>query len=455
MAIKFKEMAEGALFPLRIYTVSELTAHIRDILEGEFPEVLVEGEVSNLRIPLSGHVFFTLKDQKSQLKAVIFKTQTRFLKFELENGQHVLCWGRISVYEPKGEYRLVVDYMEPKGLGALQLAFEQLKRKLEAEGLFDPSHKRPLPLLPQRIGIVTSPRGAVIKDMLNVLKRRFENLHIVIYPVRVQGEGAAEEIAEAIDYLGKSGLVDVIIVARGGGSIEDLWAFNEEIVVRSIFRCPVPVISAIGHETDYTISDFVADLRAPTPSAAAEMVVKQKEDLREKIHLLHKRLCNAIRHILSLKEEKLKSLEKNLEDPRKKLKDLMRHTLNAEKRLVKNMLFIIERKTQILNASCKVLLTHTPQKRCELLKYKLFSLTSRLKRGVISQIKIKESNLKLLAGKLNDVNPLTILSRGYSITWLLPRNVIVKNAAQVSIGDRVRIVLAKGELECLVKDKRE
>ncbi len=448
-------MVERALFPLRIYTVSELTSQIRDLLEGEFPEVLVEGEVSNLRIPLSGHVFFTLKDPKSQLKAVIFKTQTRFLKFVLENGQHVLCWGRISVYEPKGEYRLIVDYLEPKGLGALQLAFEQLKKKLEAEGLFDPSHKKPLPLLPQRIGIVTSPKGAVIKDMLKVLKRRFENLHILIYPVRVQGEGAAEEIAEAIDYLGKSGLVDVIIVARGGGSIEDLWAFNEEIVVRSIFRCPVPVISAIGHETDYTISDFVADLRAPTPSAAAEMVVKQKEDLREKINLLHKRLFNAIKHILTLKEERLKRLEKNLKDPRKKLKDLFRHTINAEKRLIQNMLFIIERNSQRLNVSCKLLLTHTPKRRCELLRDKLFSLTSRLKKGIILQIKTKENNLQFLAGKLNDVSPLTILSRGYSITWLLPHNVLVKDAAQVSIGDRVRVVLAKGELECLVKGKSE
>ena len=262
------------LMPERhIWKVSELTVRIRDLLEGAFRDLWVEGEVSNFRAAQSGHLYFTLKDEKSQIRCVCFRDQVRGLKFRPEDGLHVTVRGSLSVYEPRGEYQIYVTHIEPVGLGALQLAFEQLKKKLAAEGLFDAGRKKPLPVLPRCIGVVTSPTGAAIRDILRVLKRRFPNVHVSLYPVKVQGEGAAAEIVRAIRHFNRGSVVDVLIVARGGGSFEDLWAFNEEIVARAIAESEIPVITGIGHETDFTIADFVADLRAPTPSAAAEIVV--------------------------------------------------------------------------------------------------------------------------------------------------------------------------------------
>jgi exodeoxyribonuclease VII large subunit len=247
--------------PLRyILTVSELTQEIKDLLEGQFSEIWVEGEISNLRIPPSGHIYFTLKDEYSQIRAVLFRMQSRTLRFGLGDGLHVICRGRVGLYEKRGEYQIILETIEPKGVGALQLAFLQLKEKLEKEGLFDAARKKPLPLIPQKLGIVTSPTGAAIRDMLNIIHRRFENIHILLYPARVQGEGAALEIAQGIEYFNEQTDVDVIIVGRGGGSLEDLWPFNEEKVARAIYHSRIPVISAVGHETDYTIADFAADL---------------------------------------------------------------------------------------------------------------------------------------------------------------------------------------------------
>ena len=263
----------------RIYSVAELSLEIRNLLERQFPDVWVTGEVSNLRAAGSGHLYFTLKDETAQLRAVCFRNQARYLKFKPQDGLAVIARGRLSVYEARGEYQLYVEFLEPAGLGALQLAFEQLKQKLAAEGLFDPARKKPLPMLPRVIGVVTSPTGAVIRDILRILHRRFRNINVLIYPVKVQGEGAAQEIAQGIEYFNRQAPVDVMIVARGGGSLEDLWAFNEEVVARAIAASKIPVISAVGHETDFTIADFVADLRAPTPSAAAELVVRRKQDL--------------------------------------------------------------------------------------------------------------------------------------------------------------------------------
>src|SRR5436190_1447180 len=257
----------------RVFTVTELTVRVRDLLEAEFVEVWVEGELSNCRVWNTGHVYFTLKDRAAQLRAVIFRSALRYLKFKPADGLRIVARGRVSVYEPKGEYQLVCEHMEPQGLGALQLAFDQLKARLQEEGLFDAARKRPLPALPRKIGIVTSLDGAAIRDIIKVLGRRYANAHIVIRPARVQGDGAAVEIARGIRAIGRVAAVDVVIVGRGGGSIEDLWAFNDEGVARAIAACPVPVISAVGHESDVTIADFVADLRAPTPSAAAEIVV--------------------------------------------------------------------------------------------------------------------------------------------------------------------------------------
>src|SRR5712691_8736350 len=279
-------MAERAVF-----TVSQLTERLRAVVEEQFPAVWVEGEISNFRVFGSGHAYFTLKDEAAQVRGVLFRTRVRRLRFEPGDGQHVLAFGSLEVYAQRGEYQLVVELLEPRGLGALQLAFEQLKQRLGAEGLFETARKRPLPPFPRKIGVVTSPSGAAIRDILRIIGRRFAGLHIVLAPCRVQGEGAAEEIAQGIVGLNRLGGVDVIIAGRGGGSLEDLWAFNEEVVARAIAGSKIPVISAVGHEVDVTIADFVADLRAPTPSAAAELVVREKQaivdglaDLRHRLH---------------------------------------------------------------------------------------------------------------------------------------------------------------------------
>ena len=293
----------------QILTVSELTAKIRDLLENDLPEVWVEGEISNARVWNTGHLYFTLKDGASQIKGVMFRSALRYLKFKPEDGLHVVVRGKISVYDPKGEYQIVCEHMEPQGSRPLQLAFEQLKKKLAAEGLFDPARKRPLPALPRRIGIVTSIDGAALRDIVRVLRRRYPNAHLVIAPTRVQGEDAAGEVARAIRKVARIEAVDVIIVGRGGGSLEDLWAFNEEVLARAIAASPVPVISAVGHETDFTIADFVADLRAPTPSAAAELVVRRKDEFFAHIDRLGERLDAAMRHRLRRLESRLHALE--------------------------------------------------------------------------------------------------------------------------------------------------
>jgi exodeoxyribonuclease VII large subunit len=308
--------------PLRyILTVSELTQEIKEILEERFPEVWVEGEISNLRIPPSGHIYFTLKDDTSQIRAVLFKMQARTLRFAPEDGLHVVCRGRVSLYEKRGDYQLILESMEPKGIGALQLAFVQLKEKLEKEGLFDPARKKPIPMVPQKVGVITSPTGAVIRDMLHILNRRFENLHILLYPVRVQGEEASREIAEAVKYFNQRTDVDVIIVGRGGGSLEDLWAFNEEAVARAIYHSKIPIISAVGHETDYTISDFVADLRAPTPSAAAELVVRDKREIKNVLHYLRGRLENEVVQMFQEYRTHLSHLVRIFREPEKKVEE--------------------------------------------------------------------------------------------------------------------------------------
>ena len=295
-----------------IYKVSELTSHIKIILEGSFPHIWVEGEISNFKSPLSGHFYFTLKDNRSELRCVFFKGNNEKIRFDIKDGIQVISYGRISVYEKQGLYQLYVSRVEPKGIGALQLAFEQLKERLFKEGLFDESRKKPIPVVPDRIGIVTSPTGAAIRDMLHVLKKRFTNVKILISPVKVQGDSAREEIAIAISDFNKLGNVDVIIVGRGGGSLEDLWPFNEEIVARAIYNSKIPVISAVGHEIDWTISDFVADLRAPTPSVAAECVIAKKGELTERLESLEKRLKAYPLEIMREYEQRLDDIEGGL-----------------------------------------------------------------------------------------------------------------------------------------------
>ncbi|MBM3817802.1 MAG: exodeoxyribonuclease VII large subunit, partial [Acidimicrobiia bacterium] len=296
----------------RVYTVSELNGHIRAVLEEAFVEIWVEGELSNCRVWNTGHMYFTLKDEAAQIKGVIFRSSLRRLRFRPEDGIHVVARARVSVYDPKGEYQIVCEHLEPEGLGALQLAFDQLKQRLAREGLFDERRKRPLPALPRKIGVVTSLDGAAVRDIITVLRSRYANAHIVIRPARVQGEGSALDIARALRAIAKVTGVDVVIVGRGGGSIEDLWAFNEEVVARAIGGCPVPTISAVGHETDFTIADFVADVRAATPSHAAELVVKSKDDFYGRIDRLAHRVHAALRARAQRSESRLRTLDARL-----------------------------------------------------------------------------------------------------------------------------------------------
>src|SRR5512143_565096 len=384
-----------------ILTVTQLTSQIKNLLEGTFPDVWVEGEISNLSIPQSGHAYFTLKDELSQVRAVLFRSSQRFLTFTLQHGIQVICRGRVGVYEPRGEYQLIVDYVEPKGVGALQLAFEQLKERLDKEGLFALDHKKPLPALPRRIGIVTSPTGAAIRDMLRVIKRRHPNMHILIYPVPVQGAEAAPSIVEALRYFNSERNVDVVIAGRGGGSLEDLWAFNEEAVARAIYSSSIPVISAVGHETDYTIADFAADLRAPTPSAAAEMVVEREDTIREGIRTLEARLVRSVNRTLELARARIRESSRLLGDPRRRLEQYS-------------------------------------QRVDELLHCVALELRHRLSR--------ERAGLTAMTSGLDHLSPLGILSRGYSITRGLPAGAILKNAADVRSGDLIGTRLHRGEV---------
>ncbi|HWR73149.1 MAG TPA: exodeoxyribonuclease VII large subunit [Nitrospirota bacterium] len=393
-----------------ILTVTQLTGQIKDLLEGNIPDVWVEGEISNLTIPQSGHAYFTLKDERSQVRVVLFRSSQRYLRFTLQHGMQVICRGRISVYEPRGEYQLVIEYIEPKGVGALQKAFEELKARLEKEGLFDPGRKRPLPLLPRRIGIVTSPTGAAIRDILKVIKRRHPRMGILIYPVPVQGPEAAPAIVEAIVYFNRERNADVLIVGRGGGSLEDLWAFNEEAVARAIVSSSIPVISAVGHETDYTIADFVADLRAPTPSAAAEMVVESEESFREQVGSLESRLFRDMRLVTERLRALIREKSRLLIDPRRKLQQIAQRT---------------------------------------------DEFVHRMTVGMLHHLRRDRSRVRELAAGLDHLNPLAILSRGYSVTRKLPAGTILKDASSVGPGERILTVLHEGEIVSKVEQTRK
>lgn len=393
-----------------IVSVTQLTAQIKNLLEGTIPDVWVEGEISNLTVPQSGHAYFTLKDEQSQIRAVLFRSSQRFLKFTLQHGMQVVCRGRASVYEPRGEYQLILEYIEPKGVGALQLAFEQLKARLEKEGLFELEHKKPLPLLPQRIGIVTSPTGAAIRDMLRVIKRRHPKLQILIYPVPVQGADAAPALVEAIRYFNAQLPVEVMIIGRGGGSLEDLWAFNEEIVARAIFASRIPIISAVGHETDYTIADFVADLRAPTPSVAAELVVESEERFRERIAVLETSLQRSMRRKLERLQAALRENARALGDPRRQLEQ---HAQRVDE------------------------------------------LMHRIATGLTHHLRRDRALLLSLTASLGHLNPLSILSRGYSVTKVVPSGAILKDASQAAPGDLLSTKLNVGEIVSRVETVQE
>jgi exodeoxyribonuclease VII large subunit len=439
----------------RIFTVSELTAGIRALIEERFAEVWVEGEISNCKVWNTGHMYFTLKDGGSQIKAVMFRTQVRYLKFKPEDGLHVVARGRLGVYEPKGEYQIVCEHMEPHGLGALQLAFEQLKKKLQADGLFDRARKRPLPALPRRIGIVTSLDGAALRDILKVLRRRAPNASVLIRPARVQGEDAAADVATALRMIVKEPGVDVVIVGRGGGSMEDLWAFNEERVAKAIFNCPVPVISAVGHETDVTIADFVADLRAPTPSAAAEMVVAAKEEFRGRIDRLAGRLRAAARADLQRRRNAVHVLSsrRGLAGFHARLAMRGRHAAEVTHQFRAAMRLAIEARARGFRTLRQRLEQRDLARRLAAMKGRLNVADGRLA-GAAGRVRHRaDARFRALAGRLENLSPLAVLGRGYAVCWNADRTAIVRSATTVAAGDRVHVTLADGELKCIAESR--
>ncbi len=440
----------------RVLTVSELTRQIQEHLEAAFGGLWVEGEISNLRVPGSGHIYFTLKDEAAQIKAVLFRNRLRRLRFEPYDGLYVLAFGALEVYGPKGEYQLVCEILEPKGLGALQLAFEQLKARLAAEGLFDPARKRPLPVLPRRIGLITSPTGAAVRDILKIVRRRFANVHILIYPVRVQGEEAAREIVEAIQELNRLGGLDVLILARGGGSLEDLWAFNEEAVARAIHASKIPIVSAVGHETDVTIADFIADLRAPTPSGAAELVVQEKAALVARLAELGGRLHRVLDQRVHRLADRLEELagRRVLTDPGRPLREAERRLDELTARLHRGLRLRHESAHQRYLRAKNALRPAAPFANMAHYVKLLDQLRGRLGRAAGGVVGGRRGALGALAARLEGLSPLAVLGRGYSLCTR-PSGEVVTRAGRVGLGERVVVRLSEGELGCRVEEVRE
>jgi exodeoxyribonuclease VII large subunit len=439
----------------RIVSVSELTAAIRGLLETSFGDIWVDGEISNCRLWNTGHLYFTLKDGGAQLKAVMFRSAVRYLKFKPDDGLRVVARGRLGVYEPKGEYQFVCEHLEPHGLGALQLAFEQLKKKLQAEGLFDAGRKRPLPSLPRKIGIVTSLDGAAIRDIIKVLARRHPNAHLVIRAARVQGDGAAADLSRALRAIVKVPGVQVVIAGRGGGSLEDLQAFNSEIVARAIAASPVPIISAVGHETDVTIADFVADLRAPTPSAAAEMVVAAKDEFCSRIERLTHRLRAGARSGVQRRRAAVLALSsrRGLAGWQARLAMRGRHTAELTHQLRRAGVAGMARRERTYQALRLRLEARDLRRRLAAIRSRLAAAHARLASAAGTARHQAESRLGSLAGRLENLSPLAVLARGYAVCWNAERTAIVRSAATVSSGDRVHVTLHEGQIECEVRGK--
>jgi len=483
-----------------IWKVSELTERIGELLEGEFPDAWIEGEVSNCHAAQSGHLYFTLKDARAQIRCVCFRDQARGLKFSPEDGLHITVRGSLGVYEPRGEYQVYVSYIEPVGLGALQLAFEQLKRKLQEEGLFDEERKRELPALPRCIGVVTSPTGAAIRDILRVLKRRFANLRVQLYPVKVQGEGAAQEIAAAVRYFNSARTADVLIVARGGGSLEDLWAFNEEIVARAIAASEIPVITGVGHETDFTVADFVADVRAPTPSAAAEIVVRSRQEFERHIAEHRQRLIDLMRYLLSERRHRLRDaqghrgfrqLEMLVRRRRQQVDEASTLLAGAARlRLAASRERLTRAGAQVasldLRSRAEILRRRIEQQRGRLgaalgrvvmrkrrgftavelrfagldLRGRAVGLRHRLERAsgdlrvrIEKLLAAKSRALETAALRRDERSPFRLLERGYAIAYDAAGKVL-RSLGQVALGDGISVRLARGRLDATVRRKR-
>ena len=438
---------------LAVYSVSRLTREIRRVLEGALGTVVVEGEVSNFKAASSGHWYFNLKDEGAQIRCIMFRQAAQGVRFAVEDGLQARVRGRITVYEARGEYQIQVLVLEPQGVGALQLAFEQLKRRLEAEGLFDPAHKRPLPYLPRRIGIVTSPQGAAIRDMLTVLDRRFPGLPVLIYPAKVQGAGAGAEIAAgiaALNGLAEAQAIDVLIVGRGGGSVEDLWAFNEEPVARAIYGSGIPVISAVGHEVDFTIADFVADVRAPTPSAAAELAVPNRADLLAAAGALRTQLTNRMRASIDRLRERREALRARLGSPEAGVNQLKQRVDDLDGRLGTAQAVHFSRVGERVREAREKLLMLRPDRLTPQSRERVRQLERRIRPALRSHLSRLRERWQARAGLLDSLSPLTVLGRGYAVT-LTAAGKPLRSVSQVAPGDPLAVRLQDGRLDTRVE----
>ena len=446
---------EGVEVPgdLPVLSVSQLTRHIRGLLEESLPMAAVEGELSNVKRAASGHVYFNLKDEGAQIRCVMFRAAAASLRFDPEDGLQVILRGRLSVYEQRGEYQIIVLVLEPKGAGALQLAFEQLKRRLEAEGLFDPARKRPLPYLPRAIGLVTSQHGAAIRDVLQVLERRFPGLPVLIRSSAVQGEQAAEEIAQAIADLNRvagHNHLDVIIVGRGGGSVEDLWAFNTEVVARAIAASKVPVVSAVGHEVDFTIADFVADLRAPTPSAAAELVVPVRLELLAGVQDLRARLLNRIAGRVRQSRERWEGLRARLDSPEALLGQMAQQLDALDERLVTHGFNRMARWRDRIHSGSQRLALLRPDRFNKHHRANVRQLERRLAPALRRHVGTLRERLAAQMELLGSLGPLTVLKRGFAVVRR-PDGFVVRSVTQAQPGDDLRVHLQDGSLDLTVR----
>lgn len=440
-----------------VYTVSRLNREARALLEISFPLLWVEGEISNLSRPSSGHLYFSLKDEATQVRCAMFRLRNQYLSFTPKDGAHVLARVRVSLYEGRGEFQLIVEHLEEAGYGALQRAFEQLKNRLAAEGLFDQAHKRPIPALPHRIGVVTSPTGAAIRDILSILQRRFPSIPVLIYPVPVQGSGAAGEIARMIRLAARRRECDVLILARGGGSLEDLWAFNDEVVARAIYDCAIPIVTGIGHEIDFTIADFVADQRAATPSAAAELVSPNRADWAERVQRLGIRLANLAWDRLARRRENLLWLEKRLaqQHPGQRLQRQAQRLDELEQRLRHAHRVHLRHIHGRLGELIARLQRHIPVHKLAQLEVRCATLSQRLHNSVDRALERRQQQLAVLSRALEVVSPLATLGRGYAIVVRAPDGALLRSVRAVSTGERVEARLADGSLVCRVEEIRE
>ncbi len=440
----------------RVYSVTELTGRIRDLFARNFTDILVEGEISNCHEAQSGHIYFVLKDKTSQIRAVCFKTQVRAMKFRPENGLHVTVRGSISVYEARGDYQIYVESIEPVGLGALQLAFDQLKKRLEAEGLFSPDRKKPLPMLPRCIGLITSPTGAAVRDVIRILRRRFHNVHVTLFPVRVQGDTAAPEIVRALQFFNRQQSVDVLILARGGGSLEDLWAFNEEAVARAIAQSTIPVISGVGHETDFTIADFVADVRASTPSAAAELVVNTRAQFDKHVADLRQNLADQLRYRILVLSRRVHELgaRRGFRRPLDLLHQQRQRADELTSRLAHALRANLTFSTKRFNIAHKRIVAFDFRMKIAAVRLRLEKLQLELAARSDRALRQKRERLDRLRLQLQERSPLRVLERGYAIATDVSGN-ILRASTQAAIGDVVNLRLHQGRLTTSVTSKED